>query len=178
MKQRESVYFIGITIAALFVAFVWSSDGIMIALAQTSPLPTYTPTPVPPTPVPPTPTFTPVPPTPTFTPAPPTPTPADTKPPVSWVRCLKHVRFIPTFKVQWKGHDFGESGIKCYDVQYKDGPDTWQDWKTCTTSTSAKFHGEWGHLYFFRARAMDNAGNVEAWPSRPDTWTYVWEKKG
>jgi hypothetical protein len=83
------------------------------------------------------------------------------------------VRFIPTFKVQWKGHDFGESGIKCYDVQYKDGPDTWQDWKTCTTSTSASFHGERQHRYFFRARATDNAGNVEAWPSQPDTWTYV-----
>jgi len=32
-------------------------------------------------------------------------------------------------------------------------------------------------LYRFRARAIDNAGNVEAWPSKPDAWTLVWKKK-
>jgi len=151
------------------------------------PTPTFTATPVPPTPtptdtlVPPTPTFTPtpVPPTPTSTdtPVPPTPTPTDTKPPISWVRHLKRVHFSRSFRVRWMGYDRGGSGVKCYDVQYKDGPGTWQDWMTCTTSTSARFHGEWGHRYFFRARAVDNAGNVEAWPSKPDTWTYVWGKK-
>jgi hypothetical protein len=146
------------------------------------PTPTNTPVPLTPTntPVPPTPTDTPVPPTPTDTPVPPTPTPTDTKPPVSRVRRLKRVRFNPSFKVRWKGHDRGGSGIKCYDVQYKDGTGSWQDWETCTTATSAKFHGERGHRYFFRARARDNAGNVEAWPSKPDAWTYVrtWKSKG
>ncbi len=193
MKQRELAYFIGITVAALVVAFVWGSNGIPITLAQISPLPTSTRTPVPPvpptptntpvppaptdTPVPPTPTNTPIPPMPTDTPIPPTPTPTDTKPPISWVRHLKRVHFTRSFRVRWMGYDRGGSGIKCYDVQYKDGPGTWQDWMTCTTSTLARFHGEWGHRYFFRARAVDNAGNVEAWPSKPDTWTYVWGKK-
>ena len=169
MKRREAAYsLIGLAVTVLFVAFALGSDAISITLAQ-SPLPTstFTPTPVPPTPAP---TDTPVPPTPTPTPASKS---TDTKPPVSRVRRLKHMRFTPTFKVQWKGHDFGESGIKCYDVQYKDGSGSWQDWKTCTTVTSARFHGERGHRYFFRARARDNAGNVEAWPSRPDAWTYV-----
>jgi hypothetical protein len=181
MKQRELVFLIGITAAALFMAFAWDSDGILITLAQ-SPLPTstFTPTPASPTS---TPTFTPTPvpptPAPTDTPVPPTPTPTpaststDTKPPVSRVRRLKHVRSTPSFEVRWKGHDRGESGLKCYDVQYKDGSGSWQDWKTCTTATSAKFHGKRGHLYSFRTRATDNAGNVEAWPSKPDTWTYV-----
>lgn len=184
MKRQELVYFlIGITAAALLAMFAVGLDGTPITLAQTSPLPTstFTPMPVPPTPtptstatpIPPTPTFTPVPPTPTFTPVAPTPTPADTKPPVSRVRRLRHVRFIPTFKVRWNGHDRGGSGIKCYDVQYKDGAGAWQDWQTCTTSTSARFHGERGHRYFFRARATDNAGNVEDWPPKPDAWTYV-----
>jgi len=157
---------------------VFGSDGTTIALAQSPlPTPTFTPTPALPTPtftpIPPTPTFTPIPPTPTFTPVPPTPTPADTQPPVSWVRRLRRVHLTPSFKVRWKGYDLGRSGIKCYDVQYKDGSGAWQDWQTCTTSTSAWFHGQRRHLYFFRARATDNAGNVEDWPLKPDAWTYV-----
>ena len=98
-------------------------------------------------------------------------------PPVSWVIRLRHISFYPTFKVRWKGYDKGGSGLKCYDVQFRDGyHGDWQDWQTCTTATSAKFHGQRGHLYYFRSRATDNAGNVEAWPAWPDAWTYVWKK--
>ena len=201
MKRRERVLFlIGIMMTVLFVAFTWGSGEDLVALAQISPIPTSTftalppastatslpPTPtttgIPPTatdaPIPPTATDAPIPPTPTDAPIPPTPTPAgDTMPPVSWVKRLKPVRYTRSFRVRWKGYDLGESGIKCYDVQYKHGPGTWQDWKTCTTSRSARFRGEWWHLYRFRARAIDNAGNVEAWPSKPDAWTLVWKKK-
>ncbi len=167
MKRQVGYFLTGMVITVLFVAFALGSDGILRPLAQISPLPTSTFTPIPSGP---TLTSTPVPPT-------PTPTPADTKPPVSRVKYLKRVHFTLSFKVRWKGRDRGGSGIECYDVQYKDGSDAWQDWKICTTSTSAEFHGEWEHLYFFRARAMDNAGNVEAWPSKPDARTHVRREK-
>ncbi len=163
MKRRESVYLlIGITAVALFVLLVVDLDSPANTWAQ-SPLPTFTFTPPPPTA-----TFTPVPPTATST-----PTPADTRPPISRVVGLRRVSFTPFFRVRWRGRDPGGSGIQCYDVQYKDGAGAWQDWQTCTTSQSAWFFGQRGHWYLFRARATDNAGNVEDWPPRPDAWTYV-----
>ncbi|MCP4540331.1 MAG: fibronectin type III domain-containing protein [Chloroflexi bacterium] len=182
MKRREVVnYLTGMAITVLLVVFALGSGGILRPLAQISPLPTSTFTPLPPGPtptstsVPHTPTNTPIPPTPTSTPIPPTPT--DTKSPISRVRHLKRVHYTRFFKVRWRGRDRGGSGIECYDVQYKDGSDVWQDWKICTTSTSAEFHGEWEHRYFFRVRAIDNAGNVEAWPLRPDARTRVRRKE-
>jgi uncharacterized repeat protein (TIGR02543 family) len=103
----------------------------------------------------------------------------DGKPPVSWVSWLRPVQYGPVFTVSWMGYDPGGSGIQCYDVQYKDGSGSWEDWQTCTTATSASFnYGQPGHLYYFRSRATDNAGNVEAWPGQFDTWTYVWTQGG
>jgi hypothetical protein len=58
-------------------------------------------------------------------------------------------------------------------VQVRDGSGPWQDWQTCTTDTAATFRGERGHLYLFRSRAMDNAGNVENWPEHADALTYI-----
>ena len=158
MKRQEAAHsLIGLAVAVLFVAFVLGSASTSSTLAQISPRPT--------------PTWTRVPPKPTNTPKPPQ---HDTKPPTSRVRHLKRVQFTRSFTVRWKGRDRGKSGVRCYDVQYKDGPaGTWQDWVICTSLTSFTFHGEWGHRYFFRVRALDNAGNVEAWPSKPDTQTYL-----
>ncbi len=186
--KRQVVYFLtGVVITVLFVAFALGSDGTLRPLAQISPLPTSTFTALPPmattTSIPSTPTSTSIPPTstsapilhtPTSTPVPHTST--DTEPPVSRVRRQRRKHFTRSFRVRLKGRDPGGSGIMCYDVQYKDGSGPWQDWKICTTATSARFYGEWWHRYFFRARAIDNAGNVEAWPLEPDTWTYVLRK--
>jgi hypothetical protein len=96
----------------------------------------------------------------------------DDEAPVSWIRRLRRIRFAPAFKVHWTGYDLGGSGIRCYDVQYRDGIGEWQDWMTCTTNTSAKFRAQYGHMYSFRVRATDNAGNVEEWSPKA-TWTYV-----
>jgi hypothetical protein len=83
------------------------------------------------------------------------------------------VRLHRFFWVRWQGEDSGGSGIRCFDVQVRVGFGPWQDWQTCTTSTSAVFIGERGHAYGFRSRATDNAGSVEAWPERADAWTYI-----
>lgn len=176
--DRKGWFLIGIIVFGLLAALALGSEGPTRAQ---SPLPTLTFTPPPltstptptSTPVPPAATSTPVPPTATNTP-PPTPTPlADTEPPSSAVRPLRRVQVRRFFRVRWEGVDSGGSGIACYDVQYRDGADPWQDWRTCVTSTAAWFRGERGHWYLFRVRATDNAGNVEDWPARPDTWTYV-----
>ncbi len=79
-----------------------------------------------------------------------------------------------TFTVRWSGDDAGGSGLKSYDIQIRDGAGgTWSTWKADTTDTSASYTGVGGHSYFFRSRARDNAGNVEAWPADYDSVTTV-----
>jgi uncharacterized repeat protein (TIGR02543 family) len=102
-----------------------------------------------------------------------TPAEGDSNPPDSRVSRLGSVQYNPAFTVGWTESTPGGSGIECYDVQFKDGPGSWEDWRTCTTDTSARFYGQPGHVHYFRSRATDNAGNVEAWPSEPDTRTVV-----
>jgi hypothetical protein len=103
----------------------------------------------------------------------------ETVPPVSRVLPLLPVQFFPNFTVRWSGFDLGGSGLKCFDLQYRDGRfGPWHDWLTCTTATQAVFHGLAGHFYYFRSRAVDNAGNVEAWPGWPDAWTFVVRRHG
>jgi hypothetical protein len=68
------------------------------------------------------------------------------------------------FTVSWDGTDPGGSGIAHYDVQFRVDGGVWVDWQIATTATSAEFSGgESGRTYDFRARGVDNAGNVEAY---------------
>lgn len=84
--------------------------------------------------------------------------------------------------VQWSGTDPGGSGIKYYDVQYRDiALGTWIAWLTSTTDTGANFNGTSGHTYQFRVRATDKAQNVEPW--HPANWNpsatiYLWAVQG
>lgn len=67
-----------------------------------------------------------------------------------------------TFTVRWSGNDNGPSGLRSYDVQYRDGSrGAWIDWLTETVQTQAAFAGEYEHTYYFRCRARDYAGNLE-----------------
>ncbi len=86
----------------------------------------------------------------------------DTLPPVVTVNPL------PTwsgrsFEVTWSGSDQGSAGIAYYDVQYQVNGGSWIDWVTGVTFTSAAFTGQDGNLYGFRARGVDNVGNVQAY---------------
>ncbi len=65
------------------------------------------------------------------------------------------------FTVSWAGTDPGGSGIDYYDVQYRGNGGDWIAWITETGYTDAQFHGGDGWFYEFRARGVDNAGNVE-----------------
>jgi len=84
--------------------------------------------------------------------------------------------------VSWGGSDLGGSGIKTYDVQYRDiAGGSWTDWQMGTTQAAASFCGTAGHTYCFRSRSRDSAQNVENWPSGDgDTCTtlYTWGVAG
>lgn len=97
----------------------------------------------------------------------------DTTPPTSNVTQLP--QWSPgTFTVRWTGQDNpGGSGIRHYDIQFRANGGAWQNWQTATTQTSASFTGNNGTYYEFRARAVDNANNVEAFPTSPDAGTTV-----
>lgn len=84
----------------------------------------------------------------------------DTEPPDVAVDALPEYS-RRSFTVSWSGDDPGGSGIDYYDVQYREGGGPWVNWQEIVTDTSAVFTGQDGHTYEFRARGMDNAGNLE-----------------
>ena len=65
------------------------------------------------------------------------------------------------FYVYWWDSYDNLSGIASYDVQYRDGAGgTWTNLLADTTDTYYRFVGQDGRIYYFRARARDNAGNL------------------
>jgi len=100
----------------------------------------------------------------------------DTVAPTSAVAVLPAKTTDPTFTVTWSGSD-GASGVISYDVQVRDGVGgTWQDWLVGTTEMASVFSGQVNHIYYFRSRARDQAGNVEDWPGGDgDTYTHIEE---
>lgn len=84
--------------------------------------------------------------------------------------------------VTWRGNDPGGSGIASFFVQVRQGAGgAWTGWQTNTTATSASFDGAPGQSYFFRARAIDRAQNLESWPPGDGdamTTLYTWAVTG
>jgi hypothetical protein len=64
------------------------------------------------------------------------------------------------FEVTWSGSDSG-SGIKNFTIQVRDGSGPWTTWLNDKATTSATYHGESGHTYYFRSIAQDQMGHVE-----------------
>jgi hypothetical protein len=94
----------------------------------------------------------------------------DTTPPVASIKPLP--TWSPQrFFVNWDGHDEGGSGIAYFDVQYNTNGGQWIDWRLHTSDRSSEWvGGASGTTYQFRARAVDHAGNVQAWgPSQAQT---------
>jgi hypothetical protein len=92
-----------------------------------------------------------------------------------------------SFPVRWSGSDSSPgSGLATYDVQYRIGPyGVWTDWLVGTTLTSATFGPgqpvppQPGQTYYFRCRARDQVGNLEAYPDgEGDTWTTIQVQAG
>jgi hypothetical protein len=97
----------------------------------------------------------------------------DATPPTSFASSPASVS-SNSFTVSWSGLDL-ESGVASYDVQYRDVSldGSWITWQLTTTLTSATFNAQSGHIYEFRSRARDNAGNVEDYPAGYDSRTEV-----
>ncbi|MBP7688237.1 MAG: PD40 domain-containing protein [Thermoflexales bacterium] len=101
-------------------------------------------------------------------------------PPVSTINSLPAYQ-RGELPVSWGGSDPGGSGIQTYDVQYRDGiTGTWMNWQSNTALTTAAFTGDAGHTYYFRARAIDRAQNLESWPVGDNRYStkYTWLLSG
>lgn len=86
---------------------------------------------------------------------------SDTQPPIVTVNPLAPY-VARNFIVSWSGTDQGTSGIAYYDVEYRVDRGPWQAWLSHITYTTDEFVGaQDGRLYEFRARGVDQAGNVE-----------------
>lgn len=106
----------------------------------------------------------------------------DITPPQSQVSSLPQYSRASGVTVQWSGIDVGLAGIEGYDLQYRTGlAGVWTGWLTDTLLTSSVFSGTPGATVYFRSRARDEAGNVEAWPPVSDdafTTLYAWKITG
>ncbi|MEW5760063.1 MAG: DUF2341 domain-containing protein [Candidatus Thermoplasmatota archaeon] len=78
-----------------------------------------------------------------------------------------------SFLVEWSGYD-SVSGIKTYDIQYSNDSKNWFDWFTGINFTNATWSNTTdGNKVYFRARAMDRAGNLQGFSNKPDTSTTI-----
>ncbi len=91
----------------------------------------------------------------------------DTGLPVATINALP--AFSPgTYLVTWGGYDVAPpgctpTGIAAYDVQYRINGQTWVAWASATVATSRQFFYAGNDDYVeFRARAVDGAGNLQA----------------
>jgi hypothetical protein len=96
----------------------------------------------------------------------------DPAPPVIWFSATSGID-QPTFPVRWNALDPGGSGVVSLDLQFRVDGGPWQDWLIRTTDRNKDFAGEMGHVYQFRARGRDVAGNVGAYPATPQLTVLV-----
>jgi hypothetical protein len=90
-------------------------------------------------------------------------TKVDAVAPVVSMNALPPITTSPSVTISWRGTDSG-SGIKNYDVQWREQGQAWQWLYENTTLTSAARHGaKDGVTYEFRARGSDKVGNNQAW---------------
>jgi len=77
--------------------------------------------------------------------------------------------------IKWWSTD-NLSGIKGYDVQYRDASSgTWQNLLTQTTAQQTDFPGTPSRTYYFRSRAVDNSCNSSPWSAENvHTTFYTW----
>ncbi|MFA6448574.1 MAG: hypothetical protein WCX65_03815, partial [bacterium] len=92
--------------------------------------------------------------------------------PVCAVQPLAQYQPMSSFNVSWTGTDpvSGPAGV--YDVQFRDGAaGAWTDWITTSTLSAGSFSGLNTHVYYFRCRTKDIAGNQSDYNSNGDTQT-------
>ncbi len=100
-------------------------------------------------------------------------TTVDTVPPIANMAALTAVQPFSSFVVNWSGTD-NLSGIASYDVEFQIDEGPWQSLVASTQATTFQVTGaQAGQRFGFRARATDNAGNVQTWSLTPQAETTV-----
>ncbi|MAT41880.1 MAG: hypothetical protein CL609_06030 [Anaerolineaceae bacterium] len=77
--------------------------------------------------------------------------------------------------LSWQAVDAG-AGLSTFEIQWRTNPGTWQTNNTLIipgAQRSAWFSGQGGTSYAFRLRAVDENGQVEAWPTGDNAETSV-----
>lgn len=99
----------------------------------------------------------------------------ETSPPISSMDALAPLILDRSIRLSWSGVDPGGSGVASYDIEFQvDEAAAWVPLLTRTPLTGTLFRADPGHVYAFRARAIDAAGNIEAWrPGDGDAHTRV-----
>ena len=89
----------------------------------------------------------------------------DAQAPNATVNPLPELTANSSFTVSWQAtNEQNESGIRYYDVQWRVENGSWQQLIYNTTATSTVFsQGQNTVTYEFRARGVDNVGNVQPW---------------
>jgi hypothetical protein len=91
-------------------------------------------------------------------------TTVETLPPVSSMNALAPLTHDRSIGLSWNGTDLGGSGVAAFDLEYRiDASPGWMPLLNRTPLTTLVFTGEFGHMYSYRIRAIDAAGNIEAW---------------
>jgi hypothetical protein len=89
--------------------------------------------------------------------------------PQSKVNALPQYSPASGVTVSWTGSDAGASGLANFDVQVRVGSTgTWGNWIEASTGNSGWIQGTVGTTLYFRSRARDKSGNLEAWPAASD----------
>jgi murein DD-endopeptidase MepM/ murein hydrolase activator NlpD len=98
----------------------------------------------------------------------------DRTPPVSSLNPLAATQTSNAVHLSWDGSD-NLAGIDHFNLQSAKGGGAWQNYSPDPDGTdeSAWFIGEAGNSYTFRLRAVDRAGNIEGFPTSPETGTSV-----
>ena len=94
----------------------------------------------------------------------------DIDPPTPFFLPVDRYQRENSFQVTWDGYDQSNgSGILGFDIQSRDGKNgAWIFWgATETPETSRRYYGNFGHRYYFRIRAHDQAGNISDWVDMP-----------
>ena len=100
----------------------------------------------------------------------------DAEPPNATMNPLPQFSAHTSFQIRWQDTKEGsESGIRYYDVQYREENGQWQHYVYHTTATSTTFNrGENGKTYEFRASGVDNVGKEQPWDDDAQASTIVW----
>jgi hypothetical protein len=97
---------------------------------------------------------------------------ADNDLPESQVNQLADTVYTNEFMIHWTGSDAG-SGIKHYDVVYRENGGNWYFAGTQVKDTFLLFQGNYDSYYEFYTIAYDNALNEEVVLANPDAHTFV-----